>query len=220
MPAEWLAALIPALGSTVGGLFGGRAAGRAAEVSAAASERNAETQRQMGLDNIRNLREIYNVDLQLNWPGHRLATESTGALARGIGSELPASVFETPEEPPALPSFGGGDGGPYGNISGGYEVPGEGEGGPSGGWGSPGRIAGAFLGGVGGYLLGGRIGRGRREADYLVPHQEELTRRIWQIESDVDSRIAAGTMTDADWTAAATAVRTMRDRYFEFTRTL
>ena len=180
-------------------------------------------QLKFGREQLQNLREIYNLDLKLQWPTHRLAGESLGTLARGMGSKLDPSVFDTSEAPPELPTHslggpGGGEGGPFGDISGGYEVPEEGEGGPSKGWGSPGRIAGAFLGGVGGYLLGGKIGRGRREADYLVPHQEELTRRILQIESEVDSRIAAGTMTDDDWAAASNAVRSMKDRYFEFTQ--
>ena len=167
--------------SVLGALFGSRAQGKAAKESSAAAERSAEMQLQFGREQLQNLREIYDLDLSLQWPTHRLATESLGNLARGMGSKLDPSVFETSEAPPELPSHslgggpGGGDTGAFGNISGGYEVPGEGEGGPSKGWGSPGRIAGAFLGGVGGYLLGGKIGRGRREADYLVPHQEELT---------------------------------------------
>ena len=45
-----------------------------------------------------------------------------------------------------------------------------------------------------------------------------MTRRILQIEAAVDSRVAAGTMTDDDWAAASNAVRSMRDRYFEFTQ--
>ena len=219
--AAWLPSLISGGGSVLGALFGSRAQGKAAETSAEASERSAEMQLQFGREQLQNLRDIYDLDLSLQWPTHRLATESLGTLARGMGSKLDPSVFETSEAPPELPthSLGGPGGtGPFGEISGGYEVPEEGEGGPSRGWAEPGRIAGAFLGGVGGYLLGGKIGRGRREADYLVPHQEELTRRILRIEADVDRRIAAGTMTDEDWTAAASAVRSMRDKYFEFTQ--
>ena len=219
--AAWLPSLIMGGGSVVGALFGSRAQGKAAETSAEASERAAEMQLEFGREQLQNLREIYNLDLKLQWPTHRLAGESLGQLARGMGSKLDPSVFDTSEAPPELPSHslgGPGETGPFGEISGGYELPEEGEGGPSGGWGEPGRIAGAALGGVGGYLLGGKIGRGRREADYLVPHQEELTRRISQIETDIDRRIADGTMTDEDWTAASNAVRSMRDRYYEFTQ--
>ena len=215
--APWLIALIPSLAPLVGGLFGANAAGKAAKLSADASERNAETQRQIGLDNIRNLRDLYNIDLKLNWPGHRLATESMGSLARGIGSELPASAFETPDEPPALPEFAGGPGGgQHGDITSGFAVPREGEPGsePGKGWE---RWAGLAAGGVG-FLAGGKIGRGRREADQLVPIQEDLTRRILLIEAEVDRRIADGTMTDEDWGHAARAVKGMRDKYFTYTQ--
>ena len=222
--AAWLPSLIMGGSSAIGSLFGSRAQGKAAETSAAASERSAEMQLEFGREQLQNLREIYNLDLSLQWPRHRLAGESLGQLARGMGSKLDPSVFETSEAPPELPSHslgggpGGGNAGAFGNISGGYELPEEG--GPGKGMGFAGKDCWRlFSVAIGGYLAG-RKDRARPAGKpiTLSRTKRSLTRRIFQIESDVDRRIADGTMTDDDWAAASNAVRAMRDRYFEFTQ--
>ena len=185
--AAWLPSLIMGGGSVLGALFGSRAQGKAAKESSDASERSAEMQLQFGREQLQNLREIYNLDLKsLQWPTHRLAGESLGQSSARHGQQAGSQCLRHLRGPPGTSdAFSRADRaepvarGVRSEISpGDTRCQEEGEGGPSKGWGSPGRIAGAFLGGVGGYLLGGKIGRGRREADYLVPHQEELTRRI------------------------------------------
>ena len=89
--AAWLPSLIMGGGSVLGALFGSRAQGKAAKESSDASERSAEMQLEFGREQLRNLREIYNLDLSLQWPTHRLAGESLGNLARGMGSKLDPS---------------------------------------------------------------------------------------------------------------------------------
>ena len=104
---QWLPYIIGGGASVAGAVIGARASGKASEASAQASEAAGETQLQLSREQIKNLRDIYNLDLSLNWPRHRVATESLGNLARGMGSKLPPSTFETTDAPPELPGAGG-----------------------------------------------------------------------------------------------------------------
>ena len=229
---QWLPYIIMGGSSVVSSIFGARAQGKSAEVAAQGAELASQTQLQMSREQLQQLREIYNLDLSLNWPRHRLASESLGKLARGVGSELPASAFETPEEPPALPGAGPGlgstEGGaqdPFGAIASGFQTPGGG--GPSALRSTAGgAITGASLGSLAGPIgmgvgagvgaMTGLFGRGRKEADFIVPYQNELTRRIGLIGSELARRIKDGTVTDQDWIDAANAVRSMRDSFYSF----
>ena len=62
---QWLPYLITGGATIAGSVIGSRAAGKAAEMSAAASETSAAAQLQMGREQIKNLRDIYNIDLGL-----------------------------------------------------------------------------------------------------------------------------------------------------------
>ena len=238
---QWLPYLIMGGSSVAGAVIGSRAAGSAAETSAAAADRNAENQLQMSREQIANLRDIYDLDLELNWPRHRLATESLGQLALGAGSKLPQSTFETPETPPELPGFGAGEPGagqgdgtdPLDPSGGHFPVP------PNRGPGAKGRTAGAAAAGAGlgahigsvipglgtavgagvGALaggIGGLFGRGRREADQVVPYQNELVRRTGIVGTELSRRIKDGSITEQDWTDAARIVRDMRTQFYQF----
>ena len=239
---RWLPYIIMGGSSVVSSIFGARAQGKSAEVAAQGAELAAQTQLQMSREQLQQLREIYNLDISLNWSRHRLASESLGKLARGVGSELPASAFETPEEPPVLPGAGpglglglglglgpgstqGGAQDPFGAIASGFQTPGGG--GPNALRSTTGgAITGASLGSLAGPIgtgvgagvgaLAGLFGRGRKEADFIVPYQNELTRRIGLIGSELARRIKDGTVMDQDWIDASNAVRSMRDSFYSF----
>ena len=245
---QWLPHLIMGGATVAGSVIGARASGKAAETSAQASEAAAETQLTMSREQLAQLREIYGIDLSLNWPRHRVATESLGNLARGMGSKLPPSAFETTDAPPELPGAGGpggapGTGGTPGDSSAldpdspiinPIRTPPPGTG-PSGkGAFASGASAGAGMGatvgsvipglgtaiGAGVGALAGAVatlwGRGRREANYIVPSQEDLTRRIGIVGGELSRRMGDGTATDQDWSDAAQIVRSLRDQYYEF----
>ena len=243
---QWLPYIIGGGASVAGAVIGARASGKAAETSAQASEAAGETQLQLSREQIKNLRDIYNLDLSLNWPRHRVATESLGNLARGMGSKLPPSTFETTDAPPELPGAGGpgapGTGGgapgsdPLDPNSPAYNPiqtpPGRGPSatGTAANRAMSGASVGATIGsvvpGVGtavgaaaGAMWGAVSslwGRGRREADHIVPSQEELTRRIGIVGGELSRRMGDGTVTDQDWNDASQIVRTLRDQYYEF----
>ena len=241
---QWLPYLISGGATVVGSLIGSRASGRAAETQAQAAEQNSETQLQLSRDQIKNIRDVYNLDLSLNWPRHRLASESLGRLALGSGSKLPMSAFDTTEAPPELPGFGApGEPGTEGEppttdlldpaAGGHFPTP------PNRGPGARGRTAsgigtGAGLGatigsvvpgigtaigaGVGAAAgaVGSLFGRGRREADTIVPYQNELVRRTGLVGTELSRRIKDGSITEQDWDDAGGIVRSMRDQFYQF----
>ena len=242
---QWLPYLISGGATVAGSLIGSRASGRAAETQAQAAEQNSETQLQLSRDQIKNIRDVYNLDLSLNWPRHRLASESLGRLALGSGSKLPMSTFNTPEAPPELPGFGAGAPGTEGEpppttdpldpaTGGNFPTPPGGGGGGAAGRTAGGALSGAgtgaaigsFVPGIGTAIgagvgaafgaAGGLFGRGRREADTIVPHQNELVRRTGLVGTELSRRIKDGSITDQDWTDAAGIVRDMRDQFYQF----
>ena len=242
---QWLPYLVGGGATVAGALIGSRASGRAAETQAQAAEQNSETQLQLSRDQIKNIRDVYNLDLSLNWPRHRLASESLGRLALGSGSKLPMSAFATTEAPPELPGFGapgapGAEGeppttDPLDPATGGrFPVPPGGGGGGAAGRTAGGALSGAgtgaaigsFVPGIGTAIgagvgaafgaAGGLFGRGRREADTIVPHQNELVRRTGLVGTELSRRIKDGSITDQDWTDAAGIVRDMRDQFYQF----
>ena len=243
---RWLPYIITGGASVAGAVIGSRASGRAAELSAEASERSAETQLQLSREQIKNLRDIYNLDLSLNWPRHRLASESLGQLALGSGSKLPMSTFETTDKPPELPGAGGptppgGGGGqvPPGvdplnpNTVAPIQVPPGGppsRGGSIFGGASSGAGLGATIGsvvpGIGtavgagvGALAGGLygvFGGDQRIADHIVPSQNELTERIGVVGSELGRRISDGSVTEQDWESAIQIVNDMRSKFYDF----
>ena len=242
---QWLPYLISGGATVAGSLIGSRASGKAAETQAQAAEQNSETQLQLSRDQIKNIRDVYNLDLSLNWPRHRLASESLGRLALGSGSKLPMSAFDTTEAPPELPGFGApGEPGTEGEpppttdpldpaAGGHFPTP------PNRGPGAQGRTAsgigtGAGLGatigsvvpgigtaigaGVGAAAgaVGSLFGRGRREADTIVPYQNELVRRTGLVGTELSRRIKDGSITEQDWDDAGGIVRSMRDQFYQF----
>ena len=104
--AWWLPMIIGGATSVFSSLWGSRSQGKAAEVSAQASDRAAELQFQSSREQLQQLREIYNQDVALNWPRYRFSTEATGMLAKGVGSKLDSSVFDTSADPPKLSGMG------------------------------------------------------------------------------------------------------------------
>ena len=242
---KWLPYLVMGGSSVAGAVIGARAAGKAGELSAAAAEKASETQLQMSREQIANLRQIYGMDLSLNWPRHRVATESLGNLARGMGSKLPPSTFETSEAPPELPGFGA-DGAPGGGAPGGASPesdplnpnaqdpimtppPGTGPGGTGSramsgaatgaGIGSVvpgvGTAVGAGVGALGGWLSG-VFGGDQRIADHIVPSQNDLTSRIGEVGGELSRRINDGTATEQDWQNAIQIVENMRSQFYGF----
>ena len=242
---KWLPYLISGGASVAGAVIGSRAAGKAGEQSAAAAELASETQLQMSREQIANLRDIYSLDLGMNWPRHRVSTESLGNLARGMGSKLPPSTFETSEAPPELPGFGA-DGVPGGAPPGGAPPesdplnpnaqapintppPGTGPAG-TGSRTLSGMATGASLGsvvpgvgtaigaGVGGLAgwLSGVFGGDQRIADHIVPSQNDLTSRIGEVGGELSRRINDGTATEQDWQNAIQIVENMRSQFYGF----
>ena len=240
---KWLPYLVMGGSSVAGAVIGSRASGKAGEQSAAAAELASETQLQMSREQIANLREIYGMDLSLNWPRHRAATESLGNLARGMGSKLPPSTFETSETPPQLPGFGA-DGAPGGapgeappgdplnpNAQAPIMTPPPGTG-PTGTGGRTlggmatgatigsvvpgiGTAIGAGVGGLAGWLSG-VFGGDQRIADNIVPSQNDLTSRIGKVGGELDRRIKDGSATDQDWQNAIQIVQDMRSQFYGF----
>ena len=241
---KWLPYLVMGGSSVAGAVIGSRAAGKAGEQSAAAAELASETQLQMSREQIANLRQIYGMDLSLNWPRHRVSTESLGNLARGMGSKLPPSTFETSEAPPELPGFGA-DGAPGGAPGGASPEsdplnpnaqapimtppPGTGPGG-AGSRAMSGAATGAAIGsvvpgvgtavgaGVGalGGWLSGVFGGDQRKADHIVPSQNDLTSRIGAVGGELDRRIKDGSATEQDWQNAIQIVQDMRSQFYGF----
>ena len=239
---DWLKYIIPAAAGVGGSLIGARATGKASDTAAESSEYAADLAYKSSQDNLKNLREIYNMDMGLNWGGHRLSQESLGRLAFGSGSDLPMSAFETPEDAPQLPMFGGAGGGgagPGGDLGAGSPT---GDGTLDGGPGTPApglvrpnpvgtgvsrTLAGAGLGGalggpigagvgaVGG-LVSSLFGRGRREADQIVPYQEQFGEWFIGIANEVDSRSANGTLTPEflEWVIKTSGSE--RDAFYSF----
>ena len=251
MPFNW-SSIIPYLiaggGSIAGAVIGARASGSAAELSAGAASEAAGNQLEMTRAQLDLMRDIYDMDLGLQWPQHRFQQESLGNLARGMGSALPPSTFETPEDAPKLPEINIG-----GEAGGAAPPPGTGppvypgQPGPDGepvqssgpgpggardvGGGalqgaSLGAAAGSVIPGVGtaigagvGAAAGGASrmwGRGRREADQIVPYQNGLTAWIKNKELELDAKIKDGTITDQDWVDFSTSVNTETNKFYDF----
>ena len=239
---KWLPYLVMGGSSVAGAVIGSRASGKAGEQSAAAAELASETQLQMSREQIANLRQIYGMDLSLNWPRHRAATESLGNLARGMGSKLPPSTFETSEAPPQLPGFGA-DGAPGGapeappgdplnpNAQAPIMTPPPGTGPPGTGSRTAsgaatgaaigsvvpgvGTAVGAGVGALGGWLSG-VFGGDQRIADHIVPSQNDLTSRIGAVGGELDRRIKDGSATEQDWQNAIQIVQDMRSQFYGF----
>ena len=238
---DWLKYLIPAGAGVAGTLIGARATGKASDAAAESSEYAADLAYKSSQDNLKNLRELYNMDLDLNWGGHRLSQESLGRLAFGSGSDLPMSAFETPEDAPQLPMFGGnGDGGGGGTDLGDGSLTGDGtlDRGPGtpppglvrpnpGGTGVGRTLAGAGVGmtlggpvgaGVGAVagLASSLFGRGRREADKITPYQQALGDWFIGIANEVNSRSADGTLTPEflEWVIETSGSE--RDAFYDF----
>ena len=241
---KWLPYLIMGGSSVAGAVIGSRASGKAGEQAAAASELAAETQLTMSREQIANLRQIYSMDLSLNWPRHRVSTESLGNLARGMGSKLPPSTFETSEAPPELPGFGA-DGAPGGAPGGASPEsdplnpnaqdpimtppPGTGPAGTGSRTASGaatgaaigsvvpgvGTAVGAGVGALGGWLSG-VFGGDQRIADHIVPSQNDLTSRIGEVGGELSRRINDGTATEQDWQNAIQIVENMRSQFYGF----
>ena len=238
---KWLPYLISGGASVAGAVIGSRAAGKAGEQSAAAAELASETQLQMSREQIANLRQIYGMDLSLNWPRHRVATESLGNLARGMGSKLPPSTFETSEAPPELPGFGAGPPGGAPEAPPGDPLnpnaqapimtppPGTGPAGTGSRTASGaatgaaigsvvpgvGTAVGAGVGALGGWLSG-VFGGDQRIADHIVPSQNDLTSRIGEVGGELSRRINDGTATEQDWQNAIQIVENMRSQFYGF----
>lgn len=243
MAINWdaLSSIMNLGGSVASSIIQSRAAANAANTEVEGLERAAELGLQGQMAELGLLRDVYNLDLGIQWPVHRFSRESLGRLAVGMGSKLPPETFATSETPPELPMIGGSvhsDG--VGTTDGGSDLSDtliDADADPSMTGSNTNRMlsmagAGAAIGsivpGVGTAIgagvgaaagsIGSLFGRGRREANKIVPYQNALTAEIKRIESGLDAKQSAGTLTDEDWTQAINRVSSLKSQYFGLTQ--
>ena len=197
----------------IGGTLQNRAAGLAADVIAAGGERAAEIQAATAEQQLELLRQIYNQDIRLSRPSFAVGQRALQSVARSAGIGLPSSTFtEAPQEIGPFTRPGATPGG----TSSGFPALGENTvSTPKGlaGGALKGTLAGAqigsFFGPIGaavGAGTGAKIGavaslfgRGRKEADQIVPSQNALTEEFGASIKTIKAKDAAGTLTQADW---------------------
>jgi len=97
--------LIIGSGNVASSFLQSRATGKATEAEVAGLEKSAELTAQTAAEALGLQRDIYNMAIQLEWPRHRLESESLGRLAFSMGSELTPESFAAAEEPPQLPAI-------------------------------------------------------------------------------------------------------------------
>src|SRR5574337_109280 len=78
----------------VGGIIGARASKKAAEVTSEAGVRAAELQAQTARESLALAREVYNLEVGLNWPSYVTSTGALGKLALGTGIKTPEGLFD------------------------------------------------------------------------------------------------------------------------------
>src|SRR3990167_4447995 len=235
-------------------ILGSRATSRATGVLAEGGEKAAELTAQTAREQLDLLRQIYNLDVGLQWPAYRAGTAALGQLSKGMGTGLPASTFATPAQAPQLPTptgvrrpgvepapaggleatfldadanlrpegtikpainrglAGAGVGTVAGTLAGGALV----------GTGT-GMIAGLPAGplgmavGAGVGALSSLIGRGRKEADKIVPYQNALTSEIGNIIEGIKRKGETGTLTQQDWQQAIDTVTGLKEKFLGMT---
>src|SRR3990167_8335970 len=223
------------------GVMGSRAAGKATELGVEGANYAAELQAMTAEERLELLRQIYNRDIALEYPRYRTGVEALKQLTRGAGIDVPESTFDVPDKPvelgpfrrPGQTGFPGVGGGP-GDLSSSLLSadatlkPGRGvastmgKGALAGGslgfqFGGP---LGAAVGAAGGAKIGlltSAFGRGRREANQIVPYQNALTERIGRIEEALSAKQSSGAATDQDWQDAINQVSTLKNQFYGLT---
>ncbi len=210
--AQILPYLISGGTAVAGGVLGSRAAGQAAATQAAATERAAALARLTAQEQMEIFRNVFNLQSELAWPAYTMGTGAQRQLTRGMGIRVPESTFQIPERPRQLPPVSIPGGGASGTA---LTLGTAAARGPSSGVGDFAR--GAWSGG----LIGGvasLVGRGRREANQIVPYQNALTAEFGRIIDGIKEREAAGTLTRQDWQTAIDTAQRLRDEFMQFTQ--
>lgn len=235
--------LISAGTGTAGAVLSSKAAGKASDAQLEALDRAAELNAGVSRDALAAQIAGQNAGIRASYPWLHAGTQALGMSSRGLGMTPPIGGYQAPGlsslllKPPASigPNAKGSAGGllaPGASVPGPSSTVGDlAKGAASGA--SLGMMAGAGLGGaLGGATLGAGFGpvgmaagaaigglsslfgRGRKEADKIVPVQNELTNRIHQIESELGAKVGAGAATEEDWLQAISAVNSLKGEFF------
>lgn len=206
--AKWLPVIIPSAAAGVTGYLGYRAAGNATEAQAQSARES------MGL-----LRDIYGQNRADEAPWRAGGGYALNAMERGLG--LPMTYQGD--------NMGGGQAGSPLNST--FTSPLLGQ--NPGSWGrgvgrtlagaGAGALAGGAIGAIGGPIglaAGAGVGatstlfgRGRREADQIVPMQNAVSTEIDRINREVEARRQQGTLTQQDLATAGNTVQSLLQQF-------
>lgn len=236
--AKWLPALISAGAGVAGNVIGSRATGKATDRTVAASEKAAELERLTAKEALEYQKDAYNKALMMQFPFLQQGTQALTPYGRGMGLPVPEGGYQVPTLKSLMlstgpgtaegaPGTGTGEGGPpsLGTLPPSSTVkpgstPGSVVGGALKGAGT-GAMIGSIVPGVGtaigagtGALIGGfsgLVGRGRKEANQIVPYQEALTAEFDGAIKRIKSKGEA--LTPADWQAEIDRLEPLYNEY-------
>lgn len=238
---DWLPALISSGAGVAASIIGSRAVGSSTDKQIAASEKAAELERLSTKEALELQKGMYNRGIKMSYPGYQLASNALSPMGRGMGFKEPEGGYQTPTLKELLlaeESEAAGDPSAAGNGAGFSNLPPSSmvrpggtvkpiSGGALSGAGT-GAMVGSIIPGVGtaigagvGALAGGlsgMIGRGRKEADQIVPYQEQLTREFGEAIARIKAKEAAGALSAADWQAEIGRLQPMYDEYTGLTQ--
>lgn len=234
---DWLPDLISAGGSVAGSIIGSRGIGKATDKTVAASEKAAELERLSTKEALELEKEMYNRGIQMNYPWLQIGSQALTPFGRGMGLPEPEGGYSVPTlknlmlpttpgtsdaggapssadagslgtSPGLAPSSTVKPGGTLGPVAKGA-LSGAGAGALAGSFLGPGgTAAGAAIGG-----LTGLIGRGRKEADQIVPYQNALTAEFGSAIERIKAKDASGALSPADWQAEIARLEPLYNEY-------
>lgn len=218
---DWLPTIVSGVAGVAGSIIGANAIGSATDKTAAATIQAAAIQAQSTKEALDLQRQMYNSGVSTSYPHLQLQTQAMTPYGTGMGLSVPQGGYPVPTLKSLMlpdttipatttpntttPSLGSlpptstvNPGSTVGSVAKGA-FGGAGTGAMIGSIAGPigtviGAGAGALIGGV-----SGLIGRGRKEADQIVPYQNQLTSEFTNAYNNIKAKDAAGTLTQQDW---------------------